>query len=209
MVQLKIYMALIILFLLPFAYAAKPECTDSDGNDPFTKGVVTFLGTYEDYCYDETRLKERICDKGEMAFEWYECEEGCMEGACETYCGNEICNGGESCGTCPEDCGACCGNDVIDANEDCDSCPEDVKCGPNEKCTDGICVSAAYCGDGVCEEDENCANCPADCACEEGYKCLEGSCVKKERDYTVFYIIGIIFIVILVHRIYKMFKKRK
>jgi hypothetical protein len=45
-------------------------------------------------------------------------------------CGDWTCSPsyGESCSTCPEDCGACsptCGNGVCDGDELCSSCPED------------------------------------------------------------------------------------
>jgi rhodanese-related sulfurtransferase len=45
-------------------------------------------------------------------------------------CGDGICHVGESCSTCPEDCGGCCGNGLCEplAGEDCEICPLDCPC---------------------------------------------------------------------------------
>ena len=67
-------------------------------------------------------------------------------------CGDGVCEEGESCYACPEDCGECCGNGVCepDYGEDCATCEAD--CGP-------------CCGNGVCEADrgEDCTTCEEDC----------------------------------------------
>lgn len=67
-------------------------------------------------------------------------------------CGDEICNGSETCDSCPGDCGECCGNGTCQAEygEDCGTCEAD--CG-------------ACCGNGTCEADreESCFTCEDDC----------------------------------------------
>jgi hypothetical protein len=72
-------------------------------------------------------------------------------------CGDGVCEAGETCGSCPTDCGACvppsCGDGVCDAGEDCNNCPADC----------GECEPAPSCGDGVCDAGEDCNSCPADC----------------------------------------------
>jgi len=48
-----------------------------------------------------------------------------------TVCGNGVCESGEGCENCPEDCGVCsfnvtvCGNGVCESGEGCENCPED------------------------------------------------------------------------------------
>ncbi|MBK6847408.1 MAG: PQQ-binding-like beta-propeller repeat protein, partial [Proteobacteria bacterium] len=50
-------------------------------------------------------------------------------GTCYTTCGKHGCEPGETCSSCPGDCGACaapvCGNASCDAGESCGSCPGD------------------------------------------------------------------------------------
>ncbi|MBW2527255.1 MAG: hypothetical protein JRI23_23945 [Deltaproteobacteria bacterium] len=86
------------------------------------------------------------------------------------YCGNQSCDAGEDCETCPSDCGACaetCGNAACDPDETCVSCPADC----------GTCPPV--CGNGTCESGEDCASCAADCgAC--GPVCGNGTCESGE-----------------------------
>ncbi|NUN12248.1 MAG: PQQ-binding-like beta-propeller repeat protein [Myxococcales bacterium] len=83
-------------------------------------------------------------------------------------CGDGVCNGEESCATCPTDCGSCletCGNGTCGSGETCTSCPQDC----------GTCP--AVCGNGFCEAGEGCASCAADCACTEGGQvCYSDAC---------------------------------
>lgn len=67
-----------------------------------------------------------------------------------TFCGDVVCNGAETCGTCPGDCGACqvCGDLTCNGTETWITCPGD--CPP-------------ACPDGVCNGVEDCALCPVDC----------------------------------------------
>ncbi|MDI1478600.1 hypothetical protein [Polyangium sp. y55x31] len=83
------------------------------------------------------------------------CNAGC--------CGNGECNG-ETCDSCPNDCGACfCGDGICNGGEDCTSCAED--CGPCAECPHSVCgtgaaldpdVCRASCVDEVCMQDANC-----------------------------------------------------
>merc|ERR1719188_1614080 len=53
-------------------------------------------------------------------------------------CGNGVCDEGENCLTCPDDCvnghtgGSKCGNDICEDGESCFTCPEDCKGGDDE-----------------------------------------------------------------------------
>jgi hypothetical protein len=110
------------------------------------------------------------CGNGECEFgeSCASCPADC--GACTALCGNAVCNSGENCATCPADCGTCpasCGNSSCDPGETCSSCPADC----------GTCP--ASCGNAVCDSGENCSNCPADCgACPAA--CGDGSCNSGE-----------------------------
>ena len=101
-------------------------------------------------------------------------------------CGNGACKGGETCETCPEDCGACpaCDDGACNGDETCETCPED--CGACATCEDGACNgdetcetcpedcgACAACEDGACNGDETCGTCPEDC----------GECVTSCADH--------------------------
>lgn len=96
----------------------------------------------------------------------------CDNGVC-SRCGDGQCRSGEgeTCSTCPQDCGACpfCGDGKCLGSETCSTCAKD--CG------------ACPCGNGVCAATETCSSCSADCgACKSNYaactataQCLTGS----------------------------------
>ncbi|GIL65430.1 hypothetical protein Vafri_19182 [Volvox africanus] len=74
-------------------------------------------------------------------------------------CGDKMCNGNETCASCPGDCGACsvCGDGVCSGGETCRSCFKD-------------CFKISYgvktcCGDNICSpgDNETCSTCPLDC----------------------------------------------
>ena len=71
------------------------------------------------------------------------------------YCGDKICNNGETTLTCPDDCdkgpGENCGNGACDAGETMTSCPTD--CGNID----------TSCGNGTCDSNETTLTCPLDC----------------------------------------------
>ncbi len=98
-----------------------------------------------------------VCDAGES---YVNCPVDC-----KVVCGDGACN--ELCSTCPQDCGNCpagCGDGICDTNatptpEFCANCPADC----------GICTVQFICGDGICDgRGETCATCPADCPCTPG-----------------------------------------
>lgn len=85
-------------------------------------------------------------------------EASCPDGYCDP-------GDGESCDSCPDDCGSCgvCGDDVCESPENCATCPADCTC-------------PASCPDGVCGAGEDCGNCPQDCACDDcGNGIIDGS----------------------------------
>jgi len=88
-------------------------------------------------------------------------------------CGDLVCNGSESCASCPGDCEACpasCGNGACEADETCQTCPGDC----------GACPPS--CGDKACNGAETCQTCPGDCgACPpDPPACPDGKCNGAE-----------------------------
>lgn len=61
---------------------SSPECTDSDGDDIYVKGVVEYGNqTYTDYCSSDV-VVEYICSGEEISYFNHTCESGCTNGAC-------------------------------------------------------------------------------------------------------------------------------
>ncbi len=69
------------------------------------------------------------------------------------WCGNSVCDSGETCTSCSKDCGSCptCGDGTCAGAETCVSCTKDC----------GACPPA--CGDGTCAGAETCQSCVKDC----------------------------------------------
>ncbi len=103
-------------------------------------------------------------------------------------CSNSACEAGETCSSCPQDCGTCppgCGDGMCNGIETCETCPTD--CGACV-CGDGVCqnngggeTSFGCCtdcggpGDGVCCSNEGCLTAPGDCTCPVNTACNSGS----------------------------------
>jgi len=60
-----------------------PACSDSDGNNTYVKGIVSFQNmTYTDYCQDNITVIENICQQGYAVSQIYNCPYKCEDGAC-------------------------------------------------------------------------------------------------------------------------------
>ena len=68
----------------------------------------------------------------------------------DPYCGDGVCNGGETITMCTIDCSRC-GDGMCDMLENAERCPSDCS------------QSASTCGDGLCTAPENTQNCATDC----------------------------------------------
>ncbi len=115
------------------------------------------------------------------------------------WCGDGACSGGESCGTCPGDCGRCapaawCGDGACSGGESCGTCPGD--CGRCSVCGDGLCDALedswscpadcgdlSACGDGFCDAVEDGWICPEDCDVCQG-TCGDGFCGGGEDGWS-------------------------
>lgn len=146
--------------------------------------------------------QSEVCDNGVDD----DCD-GVIDEDC-TVCGNEICEDGETCTDCVEDCGACtgtCGDGLCNVaiGETCTTCTADcgacgtASCQSNYYAYYGVCCpngvgvlcntlptcakscNGAVCGDAKCEK-ENCSSCPADCgAC---FGCGDKVCMKNSGE---------------------------
>ncbi|MCD6497721.1 MAG: hypothetical protein J7M25_05365 [Deltaproteobacteria bacterium] len=94
------------------------------------------------------------------------CELICPLNTDGRLCQNHICEPGENCKICPEDCGQC--TDQYDDHPDgiC-TAPENAINDPDE----------CSCGNGSCDIDENCETCPEDCGdCQYATGAPDDSC---------------------------------
>ncbi|MEM7819749.1 MAG: hypothetical protein QXD48_02890 [Candidatus Aenigmatarchaeota archaeon] len=144
------------------------RCSDSDGDNPYVKGYVSYKGiTYwdecsgnglqvmEKYCYKVCNKIDETNEKCELlpGTKVYDCPNGCKDGACiksEPICIEE----GQSLGPAvPGNQNVCCpGLTVIQV-------VSPKTCEPIAG-TYGYCTK---CGDGICKYPENACNCPKDC----------------------------------------------
>ncbi len=103
-------------------------------------------------------------------------------------CGNMVCEPGENCFDCPEDCECnegeycfskektcvkpTCGNGNCERMENCSNCPVDC----------GVCEIISFCGDNKCDAGELCSTCPKDCGiCQPTYVCGNNICEPGEN----------------------------
>ncbi len=90
----------------------------------------------------------------------YECRSRrCDGGKCvelEQVCGDQICEGSETCSTCWIDCQPC-------KKENGEPCSDYREC-RSSHCVRGVCrPTDPWCGDGYCDRPEDCFNCEKDC----------------------------------------------
>ncbi|HII14709.1 MAG TPA: hypothetical protein HA362_00180 [Nanoarchaeota archaeon] len=116
----------------------------------------------------------------------------CSEGACVLSCGNGVCDSGETCSGCSQDCGCgqyqrcmlgnCetyCGNGQCDGSENCGTCWSDCRCSDYERCSYNRCET--FCGNGRCDSNENCMSCNGDCRCSSAEECAPGTGKADQR----------------------------
>ena len=162
-------------------------CTDSDGGQNYSlKGTTTNdLISRVDSCYDPAiglvdscvddncALKEFYCS---IDYEVYAdinydaCPNGCQNAIC-IECGNGVCEEGEDCLDCSDDC-------IGGSGGTCSACWKgqcDGICNAKKEtsaCAD--CAESYCCGDGICGGAEDAYNCQTDCGCTSNADCNDG-----------------------------------
>ena len=171
-----------------------------DDGDPCTTGDLCAFGGcagVADECDDGDPCTAGECDP----------VEGCQYvtlPSCVASCGNDVCEDGEGCASCTEDCGLCLAPKACCAASDPPGCANNADleacvCALAPDCCTGswaaecvalvtsdcnhLCDYDPGCGDTYCEADqgENCDSCPKDCgACGGDSDCCDlhadGSC---------------------------------
>ena len=183
---------------LTCAQAPVTDGAPCDDGDVCTHGDACLAGQCgpgdEVPCDDDDACTDDLCDPAWGC--WHAPIEGCVLGA---SCGDGLCQGmaGETCASCPVDCGPCLGGDccaqhdapgcedgavtacVCDSDPYCCAAAWDVECvGVAIGC--GAECGEAACGDGLCDADlgEGCEACPDDCPCVA--VCGDGACSGSE-----------------------------
>src|SRR3989344_1515019 len=173
-------------------------CVDSDGENIYVKGVVTYNGYhYTDACSSESSVNEQICrlwSDGSYVLgnKVFSCPYGCQSGAClsssPVYCGNGKCDTNETCSSCSADCGICPTNSTNSTS----FCQDKDEKDPNRLFVTSSCLDAQgehydycessttlrdwYCTgtwDGTSWSNRHCA--PGGYVCPNG--CSSGACV--------------------------------
>lgn len=93
-----------ILLTIPTFSVPNVVCSDSDGRNLFTLGMVVYkTKIYTDTCVSKNYIKEYQCKNNHMSYVYYFCKTGCSSGKCITpiICGDgkinqptEICDDG-------------------------------------------------------------------------------------------------------------------
>ncbi|MEM4245559.1 MAG: hypothetical protein QXR60_05150 [Candidatus Nanoarchaeia archaeon] len=80
--KLRFFVFALALLVIPAVLAQ--DCTKEGGVNYYKVGTALVKGTeYTDMCIGDKRLLEYFCDnKGMLEYEYFDCEEACVDGAC-------------------------------------------------------------------------------------------------------------------------------
>lgn len=164
------------------AVANSIQITKKENNGTFIAETPTTT------CGNAKQEAGEQCDDGNL-FSGDGCSSSCKTEITTTTnldCGNNVCNGTETCSTCEKDCGVCattsaCGNSVKDSGEECDlgsskntntACATTygMNCSYCSTSCRNITIAGSYCGDNTCNSPtETSVNCVGDCPlCTQG-----------------------------------------
>ena len=131
-------------------------CKDSDyGLVPVVLGTVSGYKdsvnySYTDVCDDSSMLKEYYCNGTHALSRLILCTGnyiGCSDGIClAAVCGDDVCNGLENCGNCPDDCSVsgevCCNSRLYNG-----TCCNSSDCTASQSCVNYVCQTLDSCTD--------------------------------------------------------------
>ena len=169
-----------------------PGCYDYDGGlDIFEKAFLGFeQRSYQDYCYNQNFLVEYSCSSSSENLKMIWCPYQCSDGKCidqseQGYCGDNICNNGETCNTCSQDCGYICNqNFCTDSDGGYNLNQSGTTIGNQESYL--LSIRSDFCSNGNVYEytcDANNMTLPIYSICEGG--CASGACLPLGRNYSV------------------------
>jgi len=116
------------------------------------------------------------CDDGDSCTADSCVDGSCVHSAIDPCCGDGTCGGGETCSSCPQDCGSCpepCPNGTCGPGEDPCNCPQDCGQPPTSEVLGSTCDDDL---DNDCDgqmdcDDEDCQECTEDFDCDDGRFC--------------------------------------
>jgi len=177
-------------------------------SDPYCGDLYCDAGEHSTNCPAD--CNQTLKQNGENCTQNSECQGNyCVHNICRstpTYCGDNYCDSGESCSSCPQDCGTCSPPGSIGGRGGGGGttpmpiaippgepeCETDVDCSAGQICKDGGCVGgpSGCVNDADCPENQICEDgkcvekpeCTTDDDCKENQICKDGKCMEKPKE---------------------------
>ena len=160
-----------------YTWVACDYCTPSLANTTFgawSNYTECYANNTQQQVQNLTQYDNNSCGEGANQsfynYTWAACDY-------VPYCGDDICNGDETCSSCSEDCGSCRP----------DECSRAWVCSDWSECTSGYQTRSCRCGcsrDSDCygdhDERKECSDEACDTDCNDGNPCTDDSCSSGE-----------------------------